>query len=199
MTIAETVTKRYTFAEYLAYDDGTDTSYELVNGELVAMSLGTGLHGGIIEFINTQFKQEIKRLNLEWTSKQTLIGVRSPRAGKWETCRIPDVTVVLLSQWQSLRNREAIIELNESPPILVVEVVSESTKVVDYRAKRVEYNVINIPEYWIVDPLASKVTVFTLFEELYESAQYVGSDIIESQTFPDLKLTVDQVLAGEGF
>jgi Uma2 family endonuclease len=199
MTIAETVTKRYTFEEYLAYDDGTDTSYELVNGELVAMSLGTGLHGGIIEFINTQFKQEIKRLNLEWTSKQTLIGVRSPRARKWETCRIPDVTVVLLSQWQSLRNKEAIIELNEPPPILVVEVVSESTKVVDYRAKRVEYNVINIPEYWIVDPLASKVTVFTLFEELYESAQYVGSDIIESQTFPDLKLTVDQVLAGEGF
>lgn len=28
-----------TLSEYLAYDDGTDTRYELVNGELVACSL----------------------------------------------------------------------------------------------------------------------------------------------------------------
>ncbi|MEH2280033.1 MAG: Uma2 family endonuclease [Nostoc sp.] len=46
-----------------------------------------------------------------------------------------------------MRNREAVIELNEPPPLLVVEVVSESTKILDYRAKRVEYNVLNIPEY----------------------------------------------------
>lgn len=28
-------TKIFTFEEYLAYDDGTDTRYELVDGELV--------------------------------------------------------------------------------------------------------------------------------------------------------------------
>jgi Uma2 family endonuclease len=34
-------TQKLTFKEYLAYDDGTDTRYELVDGELVPMSLGT--------------------------------------------------------------------------------------------------------------------------------------------------------------
>ncbi|MEH2300972.1 MAG: Uma2 family endonuclease [Nostoc sp.] len=65
----------------------------------------------------------------------------------------------------------------------MVEVVSESTKIVDYRAKRVKYNVLNIPEYWIVDPLTSKVTVFTLIEELYKPGEFVGTERIQSQIF----------------
>lgn len=197
MTTTPAVTKRLTFEEYLAYDDGTDTRYELVDGELIPMSLGSGQHGGVAEFINICFSEEILRLKLDWTSKQMVVGVRSPRAGRWDTSRIPDVVVLSLPQWRELRNREAVIELNEPPPLLVVEVVSESTKTVDYRAKRVEYNILNIPEYWIVDLLTNKVTVFTLIEELYEPVEFVGSVQIQSQIFPELKLTVEQVLTAE--
>ncbi|WP_421655143.1 hypothetical protein [Leptothermofonsia sp. ETS-13] len=35
-------TKHFTFEEYLFYQDGTDTRYELVNGELIAM--GADIH-----------------------------------------------------------------------------------------------------------------------------------------------------------
>ncbi|MFN6513937.1 MAG: Uma2 family endonuclease [Nostoc sp. CreGUA01] len=197
MTTTPEVSKRLTFQEYLAYDDGTDIRYELVNGELIPMSLGSGQHGAVTEFINVSFRAEILRLKLDWTSKQMVIGIRSPRAGRWETSRIPDVVVIPLPQWRELRNREAVIELNEPPPLLVVEVVSESTKTVDYRAKRVEYNVLNIPEYWIVDPLTTKVTVLSLIEELYEPIEFVSSDRIDSKIFPELKLTVEQVLSAE--
>ncbi len=190
-------TPKLTFEEYLAYDDGTDTRYELVNGELIPMSLGSGQHGAVTEFLNVSFRAEILRLKLDWTSKQMVLGVRSPRAGRWDTSRIPGVLVISLFQWRELRNREAVIELNESPPLLVLEVVSESTKIVDYRAKRVEYNVLNIPEYWIVDPLTNKVTVFTLIEELYEPVEFVGSQCIQSPTFPQLELTVEQVLTAD--
>jgi Uma2 family endonuclease len=197
MTTTPAVSKRFTFEEYLAYDDGTDKRYELVDGELIPMSLGSGQHGGVTEFINICFREEIIRLKLDWTSKQMVVGVRSPRAGRWDTSRIPDVVVLWLPQWRELRNREAVIELNEPPPLLVVEVVSESTKTVDYRAKRVEYNILNIPEYWIVDLLSNKVTVFTLIEELYEPAEFFGSEQIQSKIFPELKLTVEQVLTAQ--
>lgn len=197
MTTTPAVTKQLTFEEYLTYDDGTDTRYELVDGELIPMSLGSGQHGGVAEFINVCFREEILRLKLDWTSKQMVVGVRSPRAGRWDTSRIPDVVVLSLPQWRELRNREAVIELNEPPPLLVVEVVSESTKTVDYRAKRVEYNILNIPEYWIIDLLSNKVTVFTLIEELYEPVEFVGSEQIQSQIFPELKLTVEQIFTAE--
>lgn len=50
MTVAK---NKLTFAEYLKYDDGTDTRYELVNGELIAM-LGTGRRISSTLFHKTQ-------------------------------------------------------------------------------------------------------------------------------------------------
>jgi Uma2 family endonuclease len=191
-----TTTNRLTLEEYLKYDDGTDTRYELVNGELVPMSLGTGQHGEIADFLNSEFRTAAKQLGQDWVSKQMVIGIRSPRAGRWDTVRVPDVVVIPLEQWRNLQNREAVIELNEAPPLLVVEVVSESTKSTDYRAKRAEYSVLDIPEYWIVDPLNAKVTVLTLVEGWYDTAEFVGSDFMRSQTFPNLDLTAEQVLGG---
>jgi len=191
MTLA---TQRLSFEDYLRYDDGSETRYELVNGELVAMSLGLGQHGEIADFLNSEFRAEIKRLKLDWVSKQMIVGVRSPRGGRWDTVRIPDVVVMAAEQWRGLQHREAVIDLHEPPPWLVVEVVSESTKSTDYRAKQAEYNVLGIPEYWIVDPLDTKVTVLTLVEDWYEPAGFGGSDRIQSPTFPQWEGTVEQVM-----
>jgi Uma2 family endonuclease len=189
-----TTTNRLTFAEYLKYTDGTDRRYELVNGELIPMSLGTGQHGAIIKFLERILETEIATINSDWIVLPGLIGVRSPRGGRWDTCRIPDITVIPNQQWLALQTREAVIEFNESPPLLVVEVVSESTKTVDYRAKRGEYGVLDIPEYWIVDPLLAKVTIFTLNEGWYEPVEFVGDALIRSLTFPNLHLSVEQIL-----
>ncbi len=190
MTIA---TEKISFQEYLKYHDDTDTSYELVDGELIAMSLGTGKHGDIIEFINDLFKDIIKQENLPWTSKDTKVGVRSPRGRRWDTSRIPDVTVLPLEQWQNLGNRQAVIDFNETPPILVVEVVSPSTRKTDYRSKRTEYAVLEIPEYWIVDPDEQIVTICILIDSFYDANTFQNEELIISPTFPSLKLTPKQL------
>ena len=59
MTVA---TQTVTFEEYLAYDDGTDTRYELVAGELVPMSVGTGIHAFIIKFLAAQIERVVSDL-----------------------------------------------------------------------------------------------------------------------------------------
>ena len=187
-------TRKLTFDEYLTYTDGTDTRYELVDGELVAMGIGSGLHGAILKFLERVFDAEIARLGLDLVALQAAVGVRSPRGGRWDTSRIPNVSVIEASQWQALRSQEAIIELNEPPPLLVVEVVSTSTRSTDYRAKRAEYTVLGISEYWIVDPEQSQVTVLTLVDDWYESAEYIEDEQIDSTLFPELKLTVSDIL-----
>ncbi|HEY9805161.1 MAG TPA: Uma2 family endonuclease [Candidatus Obscuribacterales bacterium] len=196
MTTTAQTTQKFSFKDYLAYDDGTGTRYELVEGELIPMSLGTGRHGAISEFLNDQFRAAIKAAGLPWTSKDMRIGVRSPRGGRWDTSRIPDVTVLPIAQWEAMADREAVIDLSEPPPLLVVEVVSESTKSADYRAKYSEYSVLEIAEYWIVDPLEAKVTICQLNEGRYDEAVFTDEAIIQSSTFPDLELTVAQMLAG---
>ncbi len=189
-------TQKLTFAEYLIYDDGTDTRYELVDGALVPMSLGTGKHGAVIRFMVRQFDDALARLGKPWVALPALVGVRSPRGKRWDTSRIPDVTVLSLAQWESMADREAVLDLNEPPPLLVVEVVSPSTKTDDYRSKRSEYGLLEIPEYWIVDPMAEKITLCLLDHQFYDSKEFRDNDMLHSPAFPDLNLTAAQVLAG---
>jgi Uma2 family endonuclease len=193
MTIA---TQRLTLEEYLAYDDGSDTRYELVNGELLPMSLGTGRHGAIIKRIERILDNEIERLQQPWIALSGTVGLQSPRGEAWDTVRIPDVTVLTLEQWETLQEREAVIRLHEPPPLLVVGVVSESTKSTDYRAKRAEYSVLDIPEYWIADPLKEMVTVCTLLEGWYEATEHQGQEVMESVLFSNLKVGVEKILRG---
>jgi Uma2 family endonuclease len=89
-----TTTQKLSFEEYLIYSDGTDTRYELVDGELVSMSLGTGKHGAIIRFLVRQFEDNITQAGQPWAALPTLVGVRSPRSRPWDTSHIPDVTVL---------------------------------------------------------------------------------------------------------
>lgn len=198
MTIAA---RKLTFEEYLRYDDGTDTRYELVDGELVAMSLGTGRHGRIIKFLDDALNVEIQKSGLDWTSQRLTVGIQSPRGYRWDTCRIPDITVLTQEQWLDMDNREAVVLAHQSPPKLVVEVVSPSTQTEDYRAKWVEYSALDIAEYWIVDPIQNMVTICVLDQGRYQDTVYQGGDSLQegkhiaSPTFPNLDLTANQILA----
>jgi Uma2 family endonuclease len=190
-----TTAQKLTFQDYLRYVDGADTPYELVDGELVPMALGTGRHGAITEFLNDTFREEINRQGLLWTAKAMMVGVRSPRGRRWDTSRIPDVTVLPQAQWEAMANREAVIDLHEPPPLLVVEVVSPSTEVDDYRSKRSEYGLLDIPEYWIVDPGQERITLCVLDHQFYDSVEFTGNEQLRSPTFPNLRLTLYQLLS----
>lgn len=189
-------TQRLTFEEYLAYEDGTDTRYELVDGELVPMSVGTGMHAAIIDFLLDQLKAVLSDLEGDHRVMSGTIGVRSPRGGRLNTSRIPDITVLPSVQIRSMAGREAIIGFDEAPPPLIVEVVSPSTKKEDYKAKWLEYSVRDIPEYWIVDPLDELITVCVLEDGMYTSHGFKREQQIQSPTFPTLEMTVAQILSG---
>ncbi|MEL7350181.1 MAG: Uma2 family endonuclease [Cyanobacteria bacterium P01_A01_bin.116] len=197
-----TTTQKLTFEDYLNYEDGTDTRYELVNGALIPMSVGTGLHAFIIKFLAAQIAvvlAEAKNSDLEGEAVEVFagaIGVQSPRGGRTNTSRIPDITLIKLAQAKSLLTQEAVIRLEDPPPLLVVEIVSPSTKKEDYKAKRTEYAVLDIPEYWIVDPLRNIITVCQLEDGIYTSREFIGQDNVQSCLLPTLNLTAEKILSG---
>ncbi len=88
--------QKLTFEEYLAYEDGTDTRYELVDGELKAMSVGTGIHALIIDFLAEQFKSVLSEWSEPHKAMSGSIGVRSPRGRRQNTSRIPDITIITI-------------------------------------------------------------------------------------------------------
>ncbi|MBN3941033.1 Uma2 family endonuclease [Nostoc sp. NMS9] len=175
-----------TFEDYLTYDDGTDFHYELVDGKLELMNPPTIEHFLIVDFLDTALKAEIKRCNFTWLCFRES-GVRTGR----NKSRLTDLCVVTLEQARELLNASAVFE---SPPLLIVEVVSPESVKWDYRYKRSEYAALEVPEYWIVDPLKAKISVLLLEDGFYEETVFTATQQIVSRTFPELNIAVEEVL-----
>jgi Uma2 family endonuclease len=73
----------------------------------------------------------------------------------------------------------------------------------DYAIKQIAYQALGIQEYWIVDylglggrnfigyPKQPTISVYYLVDGEYDLHQFRSSEIIKSQTFPDLELSID--------
>jgi len=99
------------------------------------------------------------------------------------------------------RDKRSLVALDMPTPALVVEVVSPGKPGSDnydrdYVEKPKEYAARGIPEFWQVDPNPDRavVIVLTLKNGAYQSREFRGSDRVVSPTFPDLKLTAEQIL-----
>jgi Uma2 family endonuclease len=185
--MVSTATKRLTFEQYLVYDDGTDSHYELVDGLLVLMNPPRVEHFLIVDFLDTTLKTEIQRMSLSWLAFREA-GVRTG----YSKSRLTDLCVVTKEQAKELLGQSAVFQ---TPPLLIVEVVSPDSIVRDYRYKRSEYAALEVPEYWIVDSLTAKVTILLWEEGLYEETVLTGDQSIKSSTLPELHLTVEDILA----
>ncbi|MBE9035111.1 Uma2 family endonuclease [aff. Roholtiella sp. LEGE 12411] len=186
--------KHLTLEEYLKYEDGSDSQYELVAGELIAMPPESPKNVQISLFLLVNL---LRFVPINRLSNKAEIVVAGSRA----TTRVPDLVVLTDDLAKALQgSTRSTITLDMPPPALVIEVVSpgKANENRDYRYKRSEYAARGIAEYWIVDPQRNRITVLTLVDGFYEEAVFVGNTLIVSTIFPELQLTAEQVLnAGE--
>jgi Uma2 family endonuclease len=164
-----------TFEDYLNYqtdDAASDVRYEFVDGELIPMNPPRIEHFLIAKFLTHYFEQAIQQTDLPWMVFAE-IGVRTG----FRRSRVVDLCVVQREQVQELAGRSAVFE---TPPLLVVEIVSLDSIGRDYRYKRSEYAAAGIPEYWIVDPLENCLTILQLQEGFYDVIPQDQSGLIQS-------------------
>lgn len=192
MQAAPSSVKLLTMEEYLAYDDGTDTRYELVDGELVEMPVESQVNATIAKFLLFELVKHFPIAMLAF--KDTEIEVSGRRA----KCRLPDLMVHSEESSAALIGAKRAILLREMPPpLVVVEVVSSGTKNRDryYRYKRTEYAAREIAEYWIIDPETQQITLCLWVNGQYEDQVYQGDTPIQSTVIPGFNLSAAQVLA----
>jgi len=193
--------QQLTFDQFLEQNLAEEGRYELVNGEIVRI-LPTRQHENVANFIADTFKDEVKRLSLNYRVSDRIV-IRTVNSNAQEQGRHPDVSVVDKTLWDS--NPAAYTAFLE-PLQVAVEVVSTNWED-DYIDKLDEYQRLGIPEYWIVDYLAigsrnylgnpkvPTIFVYLLDENgVYQVNPYRGTDRIISQTFPELTLTVEEIL-----
>ncbi len=188
------------FEQFLA-ECPEDGRYELVDGKMVRI-LATRRHYDVAGLIQKNFDREIDRLGMNYVVNNVIALLTTNKKGK-EQGRNPDVSVIDRDVWRSERlNHRGLRE----PIQLAVEVVSTNWED-DYIDKLDEYERLGIHEYWIVDYLAHgsrnylgnpkepSVFVFLLDAEgKYQFTRFQNSDRIISPTFPELTLSVEQIL-----
>jgi len=193
-------TKPLTFEEFAEWKP-ENGRYELHNGEIVEMSQPLGKHEKVIGFLAKKLTAQFDRLNLPYfIPKQAL--VKSPEN---ESAYSPDVLILNETNLASEPLWEKFSTVTQGASIpLVVEVVSTNWQD-DYIRKVGEYELIGIPEYWIVDylglggrrfignPKQPTISIYRLVDGEYEVSQFRGDDNIESAAFTELKLTAQQV------
>ncbi len=204
MTIAidpATQPKPLSVDEFLArYSD--NNRYELIDGEVFDLE-PTGLHEEVAAFITTKICVQIDKANLPWFLLQRGLFRPTNTVG---TAFRPDIAIVDQNELtkEPLWQEQSILTQGTSIKF-VAEVVSSNWQN-DYARKLEDYAAFGIPEYWIADyaglggtrhigkPKRPTLSICTLVDAEYEIQQFRGNQAIVSSTFPDLKLTADQVL-----
>lgn len=193
--------KPLSFDEFIARYGG-DNRYELIDGEVFDLE-PTGPHEEVAAFITTKICVQIDGTGLPWFVLQRGL-LRPSNIGM--TAFRPDVAVVDRDELtkELFWSEESILTLGSSIKF-VAEVVSSNWQN-DYSRKVEDYAVLGIPEYWIADyaglggtqhigkPKQPTLSICTLVNGEYQIQQIRGNQTIVSLTFPDLKLTAEQVL-----
>jgi Uma2 family endonuclease len=131
----------HTFAEYLALETKSDARHELVNGEILAMSGGTPEHSRLAASVIRELGVALRgRPCVTFTSD---LRVRVQATG---LTTYPDATVVCGRIEVDPEDKNTVTN-----PVVLVEVLSDSTETYDREDKRAHYRLIpSLREYVLV-------------------------------------------------
>jgi len=198
----QTIPKTVTFDEFAAWiPENSAHRYELHNGVIVEMPLGTGDHSDVTGFIGLKLAVEIDRRELPYSipGDCLLKPVRNEAGYQPDAIVLDRNALTNEPRWK----KESIITMGPSVR-LAVEVVSTNWRD-DYFLKASDYEEMGIPEYWIVDylglggrkfignPKQPTLSVCQLADGEYQVKQFRGDDRVESLAFPELNLTAGQI------
>lgn len=164
--MADIAEKRMTVAEFLTWDDGTDTRYELINGRPVAMAPGAPSHSVIVVNLGHELKSRLKAPCYAGSEA----GVERP--GRDDTFFEADVVV---SCTPFTPGMAAIPD-----PVVVIEVLSPSTIEHDRGRKAHEYRRIpSVREIVLVASEQRHVEVWRRRGAKWEIEDLIGDAVLE--------------------
>jgi Uma2 family endonuclease len=195
-----------TFEEFLAWDDGSGRSFELLDGIPVPISDPNANHEDLIQRLCAYLEHHCQVHQLPYVSRQSKqIRLKTP-PGEKERSRKADIVVFDQAEWRRMKGRSSSDAAYVAPPG-VIEVVSNNWKD-DYLTKLAEYEDLGVLEYMIIDygafggvrfigsPKQPTITVYQLSEGEYLPGKvFRGAEVIESIFFVNWTLTAEQIFA----
>jgi Uma2 family endonuclease len=185
--MAEHAGKLMTFDEFLAWDDGTDQRFELIDGVITAMTAPGPEHRIIVANAASEIRSRLRR--------------RPP-------CRPENEAAIRIDPFVCWQADIAVtcgpLSRDVLDPLLIVEVLSPSTRANDLDRKLADYKALpSVLEIWLIDSERSNggavrwVQVWWREEEGWHVRDHVGGAAFVSRVV-EAEIPLDELYLNSG-
>ena len=154
---------------------------ELIDGQIYFMAPHTTNHQRILNYLNTEINLFIRKNNGECEVFPAPFAVFLNENDKDYV--EPDISVIC--------DKNKITDKGcQGAPDWVIEIVSPSTKQMDYYKKLFKYRTAGVREYWVVDPDRKLVTVYNFERDTME--EYPFGEAVPAGIYEEFSIKVQQ-------
>src|SRR5690349_20765846 len=183
--MAEPAIRRMTLEEFLRWDDGTDTRYELVDGFPVAMAPPAEAHRILAVRLVSRIDAALSTRRP--CNAQIEPGVLRPDRRDWYF--VPDIAVTCEPNEPG---RQAMVD-----PILIIEILSPSTERDDRRLKLPAYQTIeSVREIMLIDADSHHAELYRREDDRWGIQLVRGAEGSLFLTSVDLRISMSELYEG---
>jgi len=174
--------RRMTLAEFLEWDDGTETRYELIDGIVYAMTSPAEAHGTIAGALGSLIRDQLKR-----PCRVVHHGAIALPASR-DTCYEAEIAVTCTPHE---RGRRVVVD-----PILLVEILSPSTARYDQGIKLADYmSLPSVQEIMLIASEVRRAVVYRRDGDRWSVFNYIGQATLELASV-EARIELAEVYAG---
>jgi Uma2 family endonuclease len=183
--MAEPAIRRMTLEEFLRWDDGTDTRYELIDGFPVAMAPPAEAHRILALRLGSRIDAALA--GRRPCNAQIEPGVVRP--DRADSYYVPDIAVTCEPNEPG---RQAMVD-----PILIVEILSPSTERTDRRLKLPAYQAIeSVREIMLIDADSHHAELYRRKSDRWGIQLVRGAEASLLLTTVDLRISMSELYEG---
>lgn len=175
--------KYYTIDDVYNLPDGKRA--ELFDGELYMMAAPGRIHQEIVHFLDRTIGNYIQRKNGDCKIYPSPFAVFLNEDGM--NYVEPDISVIC-------DKNKLTDEGCKGAPDWIIEIVSSSSRSMDYNKKLFKYRMSGVREYWIVDPMNIRITVYNFEQDTFE--EYTFKDQVKAGIYEDLEIDFSELNLG---
>lgn len=170
----------YTIEDIYALPDGQRA--ELIDGVLYMMAAPGRIHQELVMMLSTSIFNYIQNKNGNCKVYPAPFAVFLHAND--QIYLEPDISVIC-------DKTKLTDEGCKGAPDWIIEIVSPSSRAMDYNKKLFKYRTAGVREYWIVDPVKQQITVYNFEHDTFE--EYTFSDKIKAGIYDDFEMDFSKI------
>ena len=180
--------RKFTYADYKAWELKPGERYEIIYGEAYAMSAPNSTHQEILMELSSQFHAFLRGKPCRVYPAAYDVRLFYEEDESDDTVVQPDISILCDKE---KRGEEGC----RGAPDLVVEILSPSNTKIEMQRKFKLYQEAGVREYWVVDPETKSITVHLFQGNETITHTYGNSGTAPVSILPGFEITLDDVFA----